>query len=76
MDAPKRRMESDGPSRASGEHPALPEQASSSPVMASASTDSAVNRVRFSGMDYAPTASFPLVKKAYDAALARYGEEG
>jgi purine-nucleoside phosphorylase len=37
----------------------------------SASTDSAVNQVRFSGMDFAPTASFPLLKKAYDAAIAR-----
>lgn len=37
----------------------------------SASTDSAVNQVRFSGMDYAPTASFPLLKAAWDAAAAR-----
>ena len=34
----------------------------------SSSTDSAVNRIRFNGMDYAPTASFPLLMKAYDAA--------
>jgi purine-nucleoside phosphorylase len=34
----------------------------------SASTDSAVNKLRFHGMDYAPTASFPLLKKAYDVA--------
>ncbi len=33
-----------------------------------ASTDSNMNRIRFPGMDYAPTASFPLLKKAYDAA--------
>jgi len=37
----------------------------------SSSTDSAVNQVRFSGMDYAPTASFPLLKAAWDAASAR-----
>lgn len=37
----------------------------------SASTDSAVNRVRFSGMDFAPTASFSLLKNAYDFAVAR-----
>lgn len=40
-------------------------------IAMSASTDSAVNRVRFSGMDYAPTSSFNLLKKAYDAAVAR-----
>ncbi len=40
-------------------------------IAMSASTDSAVNKVRFSGMDYAPTSSFPLLKKAYDAAIAR-----
>jgi purine-nucleoside phosphorylase len=40
-------------------------------IALSASTDSAVNRVRFSGMDYAPTSSFNLVKSAYDAAVAR-----
>jgi len=34
----------------------------------SASTDSAVNKVRFNGMDYAPTASFPLLMNAYEAA--------
>jgi len=34
----------------------------------SASTDSAVNKVRFNGMDYAPTASFPLLMNAYQAA--------
>jgi len=37
----------------------------------SASTDSAVNRVRFNGMDYAPTASFTLLKAAWDSATAR-----
>lgn len=35
------------------------------------STDSQVNRLRFSGMDYAPTASFELLLKAYQAANAR-----
>ena len=34
----------------------------------SSSTDSAVNRVRFNGMDYAPTASFPLLMNAYNVA--------
>jgi purine-nucleoside phosphorylase len=34
----------------------------------SASTDSAVNKVRFQGMDYAPTASFALLMNAYHAA--------
>lgn len=38
----------------------------------SASTDSAVNKVRFQGMDYAPTASFALLMNAYRAA----GEAG
>lgn len=40
-------------------------------IAMSASTDSAVNQVRFRGMDYAPTSSFALLKKAYDAAVAR-----
>ncbi len=33
----------------------------------SASTDSQMNRLTFNGIDYAPTADFELVKKAYDA---------
>jgi purine-nucleoside phosphorylase len=37
----------------------------------SASTDSAVNQVRFRGMDYAPAPSFPLLYKAYEAARRR-----
>jgi purine-nucleoside phosphorylase len=37
----------------------------------SASTDSHVNRLRFGGMDYAPTASFSLLLKAYQAAVRR-----
>lgn len=36
-----------------------------------ASTDSAVNRIRFRGMDYAPAASFSLLQAAYEAAKAR-----
>ena len=37
----------------------------------SSSTDSQVNRLRFSGMDYAPTASFELLLKAYQTATTR-----
>ncbi len=36
-----------------------------------ASTDSQVNKLRFQGMDYAPTASFALLKNAYDVALEK-----
>lgn len=36
----------------------------------SASTDSAVNKVRFRGMDYAPAPSFRLLHAAYQAAAA------
>ena len=36
----------------------------------SASTDSHVNRLRFDGMDFAPTASFELLLKAHEAAKA------
>lgn len=35
------------------------------------STDSAINKIRFNGMDYAPTASFKLLKKAYDVAVEK-----
>lgn len=35
-----------------------------------ASTDSHINRLRFDGMDFAPTASFNLLLKAYEAAKA------
>ncbi|MFC2077183.1 purine-nucleoside phosphorylase [Candidatus Bipolaricaulota bacterium] len=35
-----------------------------------ASTDSHINRLRFGGMDYAPTASFDLLLKAHEAAQA------
>ena len=37
----------------------------------SSSTDSHINRLRFDGMDYAPTASFHLLLKAYEAAKER-----
>jgi len=37
----------------------------------SSSTDSSVNKLRFNGMDYAPTASFKLLKKAYDIAQSK-----
>ncbi len=37
-----------------------------------ASTDSSMNRIRFKGMDFAPCASFRLLKTAYDIA----GEQG
>ena len=36
----------------------------------SASTDSHINRLRFDGMDYAPTACFPLLLRAYETARA------
>ncbi len=39
-------------------------------IAMSASTDSAVNRIRFRGMDFAPTASFRLLLAARDAAVA------
>ncbi|MDR0709934.1 MAG: purine-nucleoside phosphorylase [Spirochaetaceae bacterium] len=37
----------------------------------SACTDSAVNRNRFGGRDFAPTASFGLLRTAYDIAVAK-----
>lgn len=37
----------------------------------SASTTSGINKIRFKGMDFAPTASFELLKKAYDAAKSK-----
>ena len=41
-------------------------------VLASgACTDSAMNRIRFEGLDYAPVADFGLLRAAYDAALAQ-----
>ncbi|WP_163100889.1 purine-nucleoside phosphorylase [Peribacillus alkalitolerans] len=35
------------------------------------STDSQINRLTFGGVDYAPTADFDLLKKAYDAGVAK-----
>jgi purine-nucleoside phosphorylase len=40
-------------------------------IAMSASTNSAVNKIRLQGMDYAPTATFTLLKAAWDAAAAR-----
>jgi purine-nucleoside phosphorylase len=40
-------------------------------IVMSACTDSGANRVRFGGRDFAPTASWNLVKTAYDIASAR-----
>ena len=37
----------------------------------SCSTNSAMNRQRFNGMDYAPTASFKLLLKAYETAVKK-----
>lgn len=37
----------------------------------SASTDSNINKARFYDMDYAPSANFDLLKKAYDIALEK-----
>jgi purine-nucleoside phosphorylase len=36
-----------------------------------ASTDSAMNRIRFEGLDYAPAADFALLHNAYNIAVAR-----
>ncbi len=35
------------------------------------STNSAINKLRFNGMDYAPTADFTILKKAYDVAIEK-----
>jgi purine-nucleoside phosphorylase len=40
-------------------------------IAMSSSTDSHINKLRFNGMDYAPTANFPLLLKAYQAATQR-----
>ena len=40
-------------------------------IAMSASTDSKINELRFNGRDYAPTANFQLLKKAYDVAEAK-----
>ncbi|MDR2803218.1 MAG: purine-nucleoside phosphorylase [Treponema sp.] len=40
-------------------------------IAMSASTDSGANSIRFGGRDYAPTASFNLLKTAYDIAASK-----
>ncbi len=40
-------------------------------IAMSASTDSGANAIRFGGRSFAPTASFTLLKAAYDAAVSR-----
>jgi len=40
-------------------------------LVMSASTDSHINKIRFDGMDYAPTANFNLLKRAHDIALEK-----
>jgi purine-nucleoside phosphorylase len=40
-------------------------------IAMSASTDSNMNKIRFHGMDYAATASFKLLKKAYDISIQK-----
>jgi len=37
----------------------------------SASSDSSINKIRFNGLDYAPTADFELLRKAYDIAVGK-----
>ena len=40
-------------------------------IATSACTDSGANRIRFGGRDFAPTATFSLVKKAWEAAVEK-----
>ncbi|MFA9558831.1 purine-nucleoside phosphorylase [Evansella sp. AB-rgal1] len=40
-------------------------------IAMSASTDSGANKLHFKGLDFAPTASFPLLKKAFDGATEK-----
>ncbi|PKR85823.1 purine-nucleoside phosphorylase [Heyndrickxia camelliae] len=40
-------------------------------IAMTASTDSQMNRLTFGGIDYAPTANFELLKKAYDRGLEK-----
>jgi len=40
-------------------------------IAMAASTDSNINKNRFNGMNYAPTASFKLLKKSYDIAVEK-----
>lgn len=37
----------------------------------SSHTDSAINKIRFNGQDFAPTASFNLLKNAYDISISK-----
>ncbi len=39
-------------------------------IAMSASTDSAVNKLRFNGMDFAPTADFDLLRRAWEKAVS------
>src|SRR6478735_2313705 len=45
-------------------------------IASGACTDSSMNRIAFEGLDYAPVADFGLLRSAYDAAVARAGDEG
>ena len=38
-------------------------------IAMSASTDSNINKIRFNGLDFAPTANFDLLRKAYDKTI-------
>lgn len=40
-------------------------------IAMAASTDTNINKIRFDGRDFAPTASFKLLKKAYDLAVEK-----
>ena len=40
-------------------------------IASGACTDSAMNRIRFEGLDYAPVADFGLLRAAYDASVTR-----
>jgi purine-nucleoside phosphorylase len=40
-------------------------------IAMASSTDSSINKIRFNGMDYAPTASFRLLNKAYEIAKTK-----
>ena len=40
-------------------------------IAMSACTDSNINKIRFDGRDFAPTASFDLLKEAYDSATSK-----
>jgi purine-nucleoside phosphorylase len=44
-------------------------------IASGACTDSSMNKIRFEGLDYAPVADFPLLRAAYDAAVAKGFEE-